>query len=113
MSNNELKRVLQDIQNYCKRHGSMCEGCKFSSAGGCTINNIPQKWRIDEIGKKAYIKWNELNDYLLDMRRANSLPFGVKDPYDSARKIRDDLLAEIIVYMNQLDEEDEDGYDET
>lgn len=107
MSDKELKQVLQEIKDKC-RDSMNCRGCHFYVYDGCVLNNVPGDWDLDKIDKADRDKWSILYDWLTDIRSA-FIPVNAADPADyTARKIRYDLIDEIIVYMSELDEEEDD-----
>lgn len=107
MSNKELKRVLQEIKDYC--HYADCEeNCKYYINDKCILADIPDEWSIDEIGKNDGDKWHKLYSWLVDLRFASTpnARQGLKD--FTIKKAMADLIDNIIEYMNQLDEEEDD-----
>lgn len=107
MSDKELKQVLQEIKDYCHKRDEWCYACKFHSHDGCLINNIPVKWNVDKIGTDTD-KWHKLYRWLVDMRVAivPDARKGLREyTIDTARV---ELLVNIMAYMNQLEEDDDE-----
>lgn len=107
MDNKYVKQVLQAMQDNCREHKD-CKGCKIYIHDSCVLAGIPDEWSIDKIGTNDGDKWDKLYNWLNDTRLA-SAPEPVLGPEDyTARRVRHDLIDEIMEYMEELDEEDDD-----
>jgi hypothetical protein len=106
MSNEYVKQLLQEIQDNCREHED-CKCCKIYIHDRCVLASTPDEWSIDKIGKNDEDKWYKLYDWLNDTRLA-SAPEPVLGPSEyTARKVRLDLIDEIMEYMEQLEEEED------
>lgn len=100
----ELKHVLREIKDECRKH-NVCYSCKFHAPYGCALKGRPDKWII---GGMSTDKWHTLYSWLVDIRAATA-GIVTTDPGEyTARMVRRDLVDEILEYMNQLDEEEHD-----
>jgi len=104
MSNKELKQILQEIKDDCRKRNN-CEGCKFDTKYGCRLDTEPKGWNLICFHRD---KWHTLYSWLVDMRHATAGTFYKNEGEYTAKMVRRDLLDEILEYMNQLDEEEHD-----
>lgn len=45
MSDKELKQILQEIKDDCRKRKD-CEGCKFDTNYGCRLDDVPNEWDL-------------------------------------------------------------------
>ena len=44
----ELKQILQEIKDYCRKH-EVCRDCKFDLYEGCALSHVPDEWNLDNV----------------------------------------------------------------
>ncbi len=107
MSDKELKQILQEIKDDCRKRKD-CEGCKFDTKYGCRLDDVPNEW--DLIGIQTD-KWHKLYSRLVDIRAViypHDFPTNSHQYAASLAKVA--LIDDIMSYMAQLEQEE---YDET